>query len=262
LNKKLLKIKFVIIVSLFLFNIGLYAQNYSFKKKSIYVNQIIVKFDTVPTLPYKFKIYNSQGNVIPDSIYIINFKKSIIEFKEILNDSITIFYITSDIYIPKSFLHKSKNIIIKDTINILPSRTLFYVPNNNYNEFFSEDLSKRGSISRAIRVGNQQNMSVSSTLNLQLTGKIGDDFEMVAALTDNQVPFQPSGNTQQIQEFDKIYIQIFNKKNHFTIGDYDFRSNDHIFLKVNRKSQGFQYIFNNKDSIQSTYIQRRYSRPI
>ena len=255
MNKKLLKIKFVIIVSLFLFNIGLYAQNYSFKKKSIYVNQIIVKFDTVPTLPYKFKIYNSQGNVIPDSIYIINFKKSIIEFKEILNDSITIFYIPSDIYIPKSFLHKSKNIIIKDTINILPSRTLFYVPDNNYNEFFSEDLSKRGSISRAIRVGNQQNMSVSSTLNLQLTGKIGDDFEMVAALTDNQVPFQPSGNTQQIQEFDKIYIQIFNKKNHFTIGDYDFRSNDHIFLKVNRKSQGFQYIFNNKDSIQSTYIQ-------
>lgn len=221
----------------------------------MFANEFKIKFDTVAILPYKFEVFSVKGNKISDSIYNVNYKEATIEFKELLNDSIYIFYTPLETYVPLRFYHKHLSLIISDTANTTLHKPLFYKPNEDYSNIFGDELMKRGSISRSIRVGNNQNMSVSSTLNLQLAGKIGDDFEMVAALTDNQVPFQPSGNTQQIQEFDKIYIQIFNQKNHFTIGDYELKSSDNNFLKINRKSQGFQYIYNNKDTLQTTQIQ-------
>ena len=44
-------------------------------------------------------------------------------------------------------------------------------------------------------------------MDLRLSGKIGNGIEITAALTDNNIPLQPDGTTQQIQDFDKVFIQ-------------------------------------------------------
>lgn len=228
-------------------------------EKKLWVADSIVKVDTIIISPVHFHVLDKHMKLIPKDEYQVNYLQASIIFRKTLNDTIIVRYIPFNQLVPQTYFHKPLSLIISDSTKLSEQHNaLFYSNESNYG-IFDDELQKRGSISRGVRVGNNQNMSVSSSLNLQLAGKIGDDFEIVAALTDNQIPFQPSGNTQQIQEFDKIFIQVFNKKHHFTIGDYELRNSEHLFLRVNRKSQGLQYIYQQKDKEQQIVVQTNQS---
>ena len=92
--------------------------------------------------------------------------------------------------------------------------------------FATESLYKTGSISRGITVGNTNNLGVTSSLNLQLDGQLADDLFINAVITDQQVPFQPEGNTQQIQDFDKVLVNLYNDKFSLMAGDVVLRTTD------------------------------------
>ena len=60
-------------------------------------------------------------------------------------------------------------------------------------------LKRSGSIVRGVNVGSNKDMTLNSGLNLQLSGKLTEDLEIVAALTDASTPIQPEGNTQTLR---------------------------------------------------------------
>jgi hypothetical protein len=78
-----------------------------------------------------------------------------------------------------------------------------------------------GNYTRGFSLGNAQNLAFNSNLNLQMDGKIGDDLTIRAAISDNSIPIQPEGTTRQIQEFDRIFIQISKKNASLLAGDFD-----------------------------------------
>lgn len=110
--------------------------------------------------------------------------------------------------------------------------------------FPSEGLSKNGSISRGVSFGNTQDVFVNAALNLQLEGKLTDDINIRAAITDQNIPFQPEGNTQQLQEFDKVFIQFYNDNASLTAGDIVLRNKPSNFLRYYKNVQGGQFSVN------------------
>ncbi len=82
-------------------------------------------------------------------------------------------------------------------------------------------LISNGAYTRGLSFGNSQNLVFNSNLNLQLDGKLGNDIELQAALSDNSIPLQPDGTTRQLQEFDRIFIQLKRKSTVLIAGDYD-----------------------------------------
>jgi hypothetical protein len=112
---------------------------------------------------------------------------------------------------------------------------------NRYDFFDWGDLQKNGTISRGIIVGNNQDLSVSSSFNLQLAGKLSEDIEILASVSDNNIPVQPDGNTRNLQDFDQVYIKIFNERHALTVGDYFFSGKGGYFLRYNKRLQGLNY---------------------
>lgn len=106
--------------------------------------------------------------------------------------------------------------------------------------FQTDGIQKTGSITRGISFGNRQDVFVNSSLNLQMEGQLTDNVNLRAVITDRNVPFQPEGNTQQIQDFDNIYIQLYNDKWSITAGDVVLRNGESNFLRYYKNVQGAQ----------------------
>jgi len=101
------------------------------------------------------------------------------------------------------------------------------------------NLISSGAYTRGFSLGNSQNLTFNSNLNLQLNGKLGNDLEILAALSDNSIPLQPDGTTRQLQEFDRIFIQLKRKNTVLTAGDYDLtRPAGSYFANYFKRLQG------------------------
>lgn len=104
--------------------------------------------------------------------------------------------------------------------------------------FQRSDLQQRGSLSRGIIVGSNQDFALESGLNFELNGQLTDDVSINASLTDRSIPFQPDGTTQNIREFDRVFIQLNAPSTTIEMGDVDVSFEQSTFARLNRRLQG------------------------
>ena len=234
-------------------SIGQY-EKFNLISKKIYINKYTFKVDTFSINPRTFKIYDKNNNQLDPSEYKLNSITGEILFNKIFNDSLTFIY--------HPFYFNLKNEYFKHDIKLnRPTDYSKYNPiyvsskNETNNQFEGTNLNKTGSISRGLIVGNNQDFSLNSNLNLQLSGNISPEIKILASVTDDNIPIQPQGNTQQLQDFDQVYIQVFNDKWKLTTGDFWVKNKNGYFLKYHKRGQGIHLenkITNNKGYIIKT----------
>jgi hypothetical protein len=211
-----------------------------------YHNQDTVYFDSVSVLAYDFTV-EINNEIIDAQYFELNTVEGYLVLKHQFNikpDTIQISYYQAPLNLNNTYNHKSDTLIFNGSDSLLKPALFSLDQNENEFDFFSESqLNKQGSISRGVSVGNGQNLSFQSTLNLQLSGQIGPDLFIKGSISDDNIPFQPDGNTQKLQEFDQVYLQIYNDDFSVTGGDFWLQKPEGYFLNYQKRSQGLSVDF-------------------
>ena len=190
----------VIIILAILSSVVVNGQELSnFKEKKILLTNDTTRIDTFSIAPLTFNI--TQGSTkVDSSLYELDPASSILIWKgDLPTDSLTLRYRTFPIDFSKSFSKRSTDLIQPEDEYIISPYT--YRPESTSDPIFgSTKLNKTGSISRGVGFGNNQDLTVNSSLSLQLNGKLTDKINVLASVTDDNIPIQPEGNTAQLQE--------------------------------------------------------------
>jgi len=214
------------------------------KQKYYFVKSDTLYLDTLSLIPGTVSI-TSKNNPLDSSSYKINYPLKAIIFKVKPSDPIFVSYKSFPYNFEKPYYHQSTSLLTKDLSLPLNPMTLAFsgsaVPNET---FVSDGLNKNGSISRGISFGNNQDVVVNSSLNLQVSGKLTQEVDLLLAATDDNIPFQADGTTAQLQEFDKVFVQLSNKNSKLIVGDFQLQRPNSYFMNFYKRSQG-AYLSNN-----------------
>ena len=206
------------------------------RSKSLLVQADSMLLDTSSIIPQTFTI-----DGIPGSDYRLDFINAILYWNNKPDrDSIRVSY--------RVFYYKlnpvAQHMRVDSVIN-----SMAIAPYEFNNELTSEQkgifnfgtLKAEGSFGRQISFGNSQDAVLNSTFNLQLSGLLGDSIEIQAAITDNNIPIQPDGTTQQLNEFDQVFLQFKKRNWQLNLGDIDIRQNQSYFLNFYKRLQGISF---------------------
>lgn len=106
--------------------------------------------------------------------------------------------------------------------------------------FGNVQLDKSGSLTRGITVGSNKDLSLESGLRFDLNGKLSENVDILATLTDKSTPIQPDGSTQNLREFDRVFIQMQTPSSRVQLGDVDLHFDQSEFARISRRLQGAQ----------------------
>ncbi|MGM0409001.1 MAG: hypothetical protein ACQERU_13555, partial [Bacteroidota bacterium] len=151
-----------------------YSQSISnHRNTSVRVSEDTITIDSLSLVPGTFTLKYDQ-NIIPDSLYNIKYWKSelILQDKLVENyESLTATYRVfpekfSKSYFEKRFADDKKIPDEAFTYEKIQSQT----KSKGSSPFNPNDIIQSGSIGRGLTVGNNQDVNLNSTLNLQLSG--------------------------------------------------------------------------------------------
>lgn len=205
------------------------------RKRIIPVKQNTIQIDTLSIVPGTVTVSG-----ISDSLYNIDFVNARLTWKHFPPlDTVTVRY-----RVFRSRLNAVVNRMKYDSVMNFFGQPFVpdYAGVGQSDNFFNfGNINYNGSFGRGISFGNSQDAVFTSNLNLQLSGYLADSIEIVAAITDNNIPIQPDGTTAQLNEFDRIFLQFKKKTWSLSLGDIDLRQQQSYFLSFYKRLQGVSF---------------------
>ncbi len=206
------------------------------RQKTLLLDSLPIRLDSLTIIPESLRLSDERGNRIPPADYLL-FRNELYWAASYRPDSVTAEYRV----IPYDLYKVARHL---DTTRIEYDEEGDYIgfdfsPYDAKDELVDfQGLDYDGSFARGISFGNNQNLVLNSSFNLRLAGKLGDDVEILAAISDDNIPLQPEGNTQQLNDFQRIFIQLKKNDASLTAGDYELARPNSYFMNYFKKLKG------------------------
>ncbi len=198
-----------------------------------------IRLDSIPINPFYFKLRATNGVALDSSVYELETSKSLLRLRldRILQDSVEVEYLRLPDYLTRTYSFYDSSIILDNDSR--QERIIAMRETTNKKRFVPFDgLQTTGSITRGLRVGNNQNSVVDSELDLRITGKLNERVSLRASIQDANVPQTQNGYSQRLDEFDQIFIELFSDSWNIRAGDVDLISTDFQFNRFTKRVQG------------------------
>ncbi|MES2835902.1 MAG: hypothetical protein V4667_00135 [Bacteroidota bacterium] len=234
--------KYALLVIVGLNSLLVFSQNTTnnLRTKKCFYSVDTLFLDTLSVIPSAFKITDSNGKTVPNSFYKLQFSESYLVWKskpETFVEPFTASFRVFPVNFSKPYFNKDSKAIVEEKTGSVNPFILNY-DNKEEDIFKTDGLNKNGSISRGIAFGNNQDIVVNSNLNLEMSGKVTETISIKAVIADDNIPIQPEGNTQQLQEFDQVFIQLYDAKSKLIAGDFQLSKPKSYFANYYKRAQG------------------------
>lgn len=85
----------------------------------------------------------------------------------------------------------------------------------------ASQLEVSGSQTFGISIGSGRDLSQNQELRINVEGKVSENIDVIAMLSDQDLPIQPEGTTENIQDIDQKLIRITHPNMRGTLGDFE-----------------------------------------
>lgn len=215
-----------------LLGVSVFAQETGRMRRGVCVpDSMRVRLDTLSVMPGTFSL---QGADI--SKYSFDPVAAVLYLKDsaLLGKPLHYQYQVFEMDFSQPRFHKQPSLIESPLpqFQLLPS-------SSSFSSLSGDELTTSGFISRGVTVGNNQDLVLNSALNLQLSGKLSEDVEILASVSDKNVPIQPEGNTEYLSNINNIFLTLLIKNRvRIDAGDIVLAPPKDDFLQVNRNLLG------------------------
>lgn len=199
-----------------------------------------IQLDSVSINPSVFKITTREGAVLDSTRYTIDYARSLLSLKakeDLDTDTLIVTYRIYPEFLTRKYSQFDPNRIVTNSGNL---DRLTNLRNQRKQRSFApfRGLNTSGSIVRGVTIGSNQNSTVNSELDLQLSGKLSDKVTLRASIQDANIPSQEGGFSQNLDEFDQIFIELFSDTWNIRAGDINLQDTESYYGQFTKKIQG------------------------
>lgn len=246
--------KFLSILFIFL-GVSLQAQTRpkEFRSKTIQVQSDTIQIDSLSIQPLKFSVFNANKKQIPASAYQVDFAKAQLIINSKKYPTLIVEYYRYPSFLTKTYTPFDKRLLVPNTTNTGKLYSLTTNRKATQLKLF-DGLKTQGFITRGITVGNNQNAVTNSSLDLTLSGKLSSTVGIRANIFDTNIPLQQNGYSQNITDFDRIFVELFSKNWRVKGGDLSLVNTNSYFLNFEKQVAGLEVAasINKKTKIQAS----------
>ncbi|MBI87210.1 MAG: hypothetical protein CMG63_03920 [Candidatus Marinimicrobia bacterium] len=102
-----------------------------------------------------------------------------------------------------------------------------------------------GSFFRSLTLSPYGSSDFQGGVQMQLNGKLLKDINISGVLTDQSFPLQAEGSTQELKDFDKVFLKVQHPNFELEAGDIEYSFSDNMYT-INRKLEGLKNQFHYK----------------
>nr|WP_262906632.1 hypothetical protein [Tenacibaculum maritimum] len=226
---------------------SIFTQGQEFSRNKV-VKKITVLRDTIllaPTsiYPYDFKVLSLDNKLIDPKEYHVDFVKGKLILNKKRYGKIKVEYLEYPDFVTRRYTSFDKKLIVPNTKSIGKLYSLTTNKKRKEKKLF-EGLQTKGFILRGITSGNNQNAVTNASLDLTLSGKLSDNVSIRGNIFDTNIPLQQNGYSQNITDFDRIFVELFSKNWKIKGGDLTLSNKNTYFLNFDKQVSGVEVAAN------------------
>ncbi len=197
-------------------------------------------FSDKPVLRGSVSLSRKGTLLVRGDDYRVDYKKQLVFFlfSHPSPETLSLSYEKSSFDFKPSYYHRRLEAFTENPDSVKIETSPVLTKNSSIDE--ETHILLAGTKTIGITLGSGNAMTIDQSLNLNISGEIAKDVEVHAILTDQNMPFQPEGNTESIRELDQVLVEIKTPRLTGALGDLYLTEERTRFGNYRRKIKGAQ----------------------